>query len=90
MKKAKLSELDVEELACFVCGLDYDEIDADTEVIEDKLIDEFGCDLSQFTELMRILLPMVDVAKSQLSEKLYHGFADQSKSMWLLKTEVSS
>lgn len=38
MKKAKLSELDVEELACFVCGLDYDEIDADTEVIEDKLI----------------------------------------------------
>jgi hypothetical protein len=89
MKKAKLDELDVEELACFVCGLDYDEIDADTDVIEDNLIVEFGCDLTQFTELMRILLPMVDVQKSQISERIYRGFADESKCMWLLKSDVS-
>ena len=45
MKLAKVDTLDVEELACHITGLDYDEIDADTTTIEEKLYEEFGCDV---------------------------------------------
>jgi len=38
MKRAKLHIFEVEELACAITGLDYDEIDADTRLIEDALI----------------------------------------------------
>lgn len=64
MKKAKISFIDVEELACKVTGLDYDEIDADTEIIEDELLEVYGIDLSGFTDLISILLPMIDYEKA--------------------------
>ena len=37
MKLAKISTLETEELACYITGLDYDEIDADEEIIAEKL-----------------------------------------------------
>lgn len=79
---------EVEELACKVTGLDYDEIDADTQTIEDKLMDELGVDLQQFQEIVERLLPLVMVAHSGMTEKSYKGFADIKNSMWYVKTEI--
>jgi len=90
MKLAKVSSLDVEELACHITGLDYDEIDADTSTIEEKLYEEFGCDLEQFTHIIQRLLPMVDVGSSPLTNKRYKGFSDTEKGMWFVKCEVGS
>lgn len=90
MKLAKVDTLDVEELACHITGLDYDEIDADTTTIEEKLYDEFGCDLEQFTHIIQRLLPMIDVGASPLTKKRYKGFSDTEKGMWFVKMEVGS
>jgi hypothetical protein len=90
MKVAKVEALDVEELACHITGLDYDEIDADTTTIEEKLYEEFGCDLEQFTHIIQRLLPMIDVGASLLTKKRYKGFFDTEKVMWLVKMEVGS
>jgi hypothetical protein len=89
MKLANISTLETEELACYIVGLDYDEIDADEQIIDEKLQEEFGCDLKQFTQIIRILLPLIDVGTSPLTEKRYKGFADNKLKMWFVKTEVA-
>ena len=90
MKEANVDTLDVEELACHITGLDYDAIDADTSIIENKLYEEFGCDLDQFTTIVRRLLPMIDVGKSPITKARYKGFSDTEKGMWFVKMEISS
>lgn len=79
---------EVEELACKITGLDYDEIDADTQIIEGKLMDELGVDLQQFQEIVERLLPLIMVNNSPLTKTIYKGFTDIEKSTWLVKTEV--
>ena len=81
------NEFDTEELACKIVGLDYDEIDADTEIIEEKLYDEFGIDLEIFTRLINKLTPLIDVGKSPLTNELFKGFSNQN-GLWLLKMRV--
>ncbi|MDT9499157.1 hypothetical protein [Capnocytophaga canimorsus] len=88
IKKAKVSIWDIEQLACKITGLDYDEIDADTSVIEDKLYEEFEIDLDNFAEIIARLLPLIDVGESPLTKKVYKGFADNENRCWLVKTEV--
>ncbi|MFK8302665.1 hypothetical protein ACI75Y_07110 [Capnocytophaga stomatis] len=88
IKKAKVSIWDIEQLACKITGLDYDEIDADTSVIEDKLYEEFEIDLDNFAKIISRLLPLIDVGKSPLTKKVYKGFADNENNCWLVKTEV--
>lgn len=86
--KTKLTSLEVEELACKITGLDYDEIDADAGIINEKLHEEFNLDLEDFTEIISRLLPLIDVGSNPLTQKLYKGFSDVEKQMWLVKTEV--
>lgn len=86
--RSKVHPFDIEELVCKITGLDYDEIDADTSIMEEKLIDEFGCDLGQFQDIIERLLPLVSQGQSPLTEKYYKGFADEEKGMWLTKMEV--
>ena len=81
---------DVEELAAFICGLDYDEIDADTGKIEDAMIEKFNCNLEDFANIITKLMPMVEIAESSLSKKWYAGFANKAKQMWLLKEEITA
>ena len=88
MKLAKISTLETEELACHITGLDYDDIDADEKIIAEKLQEEFGCDLQQFTYIIQRLLPMIDVGSSPLTQKRYKGFSDIEKGMWFIKIEV--
>jgi len=90
MKIAKVSTLEVEELACHITGLDYDEIDADEEIIDEKLQEEFGCDLQQFTHIIQRLLPIIDIGASPLTQKRYKGFSDIEKGVWFVKMEITN
>lgn len=90
MKKANIHFFDVEELACAITGLDYDAIDADTEIIEDKLIEEFDLSLDNFHEIIARLMPLIDVAKSPISGKTYQGFAQKENHSWIAKMEVNA
>lgn len=88
IKKAKVEMFDIEELACKITGLDYEEIDADTSVIQEKLYEEFEIDLDNFAKIIARLLPLIDVGESPLTEKMYKGFADNEKQCWLVKMEI--
>jgi hypothetical protein len=89
IKKANVRPFDVEELACKILGLDYDEIDADTQVIEEKLEEEFSIDLSVFGDIISRLLPLVDVGKSPLTGVIHRGFADVENKCWLVKEDIN-
>lgn len=88
MKKANIHPFEIEEFACKLVGLDYDEIDADTQIIEEHLYEKFGMNLEQFYELISILLPMIDVGESPLTGKIFKGFADFENECWLIKIQV--
>lgn len=88
VKKAKVMMFDIEELACKITGLDYEEINADTSVIENKLYEEFEIDLDNFSRIISRLLPLIDIGESPLTNKVYKGFADNENNCWLVKTEV--
>ncbi len=83
-----INSLDIEELACHIVNLDYDEIDADTEIIEEQLIEIYGCDLEQFAALITELLPLIDVGQSGLTETRYKGFANVENNIWFVKTKI--
>lgn len=88
MKKANVHLFEIEEFACKLVGLGYDEIDADTEIIEEHLYEKFGIELGNFGELISILLPMINVGESPLTGKIFKGFADFENECWLIKTEA--
>ena len=90
MKLVKVNSFDIEELACYITGLNYDEIDADTDIIDEKIIEEFGCDLQQFTCIIQRLLPMIDVGSSPLTNKRYKGFSNTEKGVWFVKMDIGS
>ncbi len=88
MERVRVDMFDVEELACKIIGIDYDEIDADTQIIEEKLYEEFEIDLENFANIISRLLPLIDVGESPLTQKVYKGFSDVKNKCWLVKTEV--
>lgn len=85
IKTVNVSSLDVDELACKILGLDYDEIDADPFIIEKELYEQLNIDLEIFTKLLQRLVPLVEKAKSELSGEIFKGFADIENRFWLLK-----
>lgn len=87
--KAKTHHFDIEKLACKILGLDYEEIDANTQVIEDKMSEEFYIDLDIFQEIVSRLLPLIYVGTSELTETEFKGFVDLKNKMWLVKMEVN-
>lgn len=70
--------IDIEEVACAVLGLeyeDYEEADDCTEQIENILIEEMNIDLDTLEQIISKLLPTIDVGKSPLTGNLYKGFS---------------
>ncbi len=86
VNKATVHIFDMEELACKILGIDYDEIDADTEVIEEELYNMFEIDLENFSEIINRLLPLIDVGESPLTKQKFKGFS--AGSSWLAKIPV--
>jgi hypothetical protein len=88
IKEESVHPFSVEELACAITGLDYDEIDADTATIEAKLMEEFNTDLAQFSTIIGRLMPLIMVAESPITKTLFKGFANIEESIWFIKSEV--
>lgn len=80
---------DIQELACAVCGLDYEDVVNNNreDEIYDALEDKLGVDFDGFTSVVFALLPMVTVATSGLSGSSYRGFGKDG--VWLVKEEIS-
>jgi len=88
IQKAKTHYLDVEELLCKILGLDYEAIDADFQVIEEKLYEDLEMSTDSFHEIVNRLLPLIDVANSPMTDKQYKGFSDAKKNAWFVKMET--
>jgi hypothetical protein len=86
VQKANVHEFEIEELACKILGIDYDEIDADTEIIEEELYNQLEIDLSNFGEIVNRLLPLIDIGESGLTKKTYKGFSNGQT--WFVKVPV--
>lgn len=74
----KEMRIDIEEVACAVLGLeyeDYEEADDCTEQIENILIDEMNIDLDTLERIVRKLLPLIEIGKSPLTGIAYKGFS---------------
>lgn len=74
----KEMRIDIEEVACTVLDLDYEdyeEADNCTEQIENILIDEMNIDLDTLEQIVSKLLPTIDVGKSPLTGNMYKGFS---------------
>lgn len=84
----KVEPYEIEELACKILGLDYDEIDGDTYTIEEEFSSQLGINLESFSKVVSLLLPMIDYGKSPLTGKEYKGFADTETNQWLVKIEI--
>ncbi len=79
---------EVEELACHLLGLNYD--DVDNSDISDALFEKYEISFDQFHNLITALLPLIDVGTSPLSNTRYKGFSkvEGGVGMWLVRTEV--
>lgn len=86
VKKANVHQFEIEELACKILGIDYDEIDSDTEIINEELHNQFETDLDIFRDIVNRLLPLIDVGESPITKKKYKGFS--SGNSWLTKVPV--
>lgn len=67
-----------EELACLICGLDYDKVCEDSdewEIITNALEDKFGVDFDTFEEIAKALIDYTPVVNTALSDTPVHGFA---------------
>lgn len=87
-KRAKLTYFNVEELAAHILGVteQYEESDEPSYLIEDVLYEELGINFDTFHEIVSLLVPLITVAESPLTKKLYKGFG--ADGVWLVKEEV--
>lgn len=86
-EKARTYTIDVEELACKILGINYDDVDSSD--IEQSLYEEFEIDFEAFQNIVSRLLPLIDVGESPLTKKRYKGFSNQMGS-WYTKIEIKS
>lgn len=62
--KERVDAYEVEELACKILGLDYDEVDGDEGIINEKLNEEFYIDLGIFQGIIERLMPLIEKGES--------------------------
>lgn len=87
VQKAKVDIHDLEELACMILGIDYDEIDGDYSTIESELYHQLNIEFDDFSEIVNRLMPLIDMGRSPLTEKHYKGFSDVKNQRWIAKIE---
>lgn len=90
MKKADISTCDLEELACYITDLDYNQVDEDDSynIIELRLHEKFSIDMETFREILSRLLPLANSGTSPITGQRFKGFTDQAESYWIMKMEV--
>ena len=95
MRKIKRTELDNYEV--YILGLTIlgENTEDEKEIDEDYFYDAFvnagiEIDFGSFKEIVCRLFPLIDVAKSPLTKKIYKGFSKDKEGVkeWLIKEEV--
>ena len=89
-KTTRLDYYEVEELAAYICGIDYDE-ENDTNKIDEELITKFKIDIVELQTLLEHLVPMIEIGKSPATEVLYKGFSKKDKfniDKWIIKQQI--
>ena len=61
--------------------------DFDEYELENWLFNEYEIDFESFEKLINVLVPLIEVGKSPLTEKIYQGFAVDGH--WLIKKEYN-
>ena len=75
-----ISEFDVEELVRGIGGLD------DEEDVYDYVFETFDIEWDNFVRMIDILMPLIVVGQSPLTQKVYRGFGKDN--MFFIKQEV--
>lgn len=75
-----ISEFDIEELVRGIGSLN-DEADLD-----DYLYDKFSIDFEIFAQIIAVLMPLIVVGQSPLTEKTYSGFGKDG--IFFIKQEI--
>lgn len=90
--KFKADDLQIEELAAHLLEVSLEELSGEDGEYESRLWNlfyhQFGIEVSDFAKLVNALVPLIEVGKSPLTEKIYKGFANTEKRFWLVKMEV--
>lgn len=95
MRKIKRTELDSYEV--YILGLTIlgknteDEEKIDEDYFYDAFVSaDIEIDFGSFKEIVCRLFPLIDVAKSPLTKKIYKGFSNDKEGFkeWLIKEEM--
>jgi hypothetical protein len=77
---------DYEELACHLCGLDYDKVCEDGDewsIITDALEAKYGVDFDTFEEIADALIDYTPVVHTSLTDTPVHGYVvKEGKDLW--------
>ncbi len=89
IKKSNIPFEDVESLACVILGIPHLSEETDTQSVNDWLEDELNIDLETLHKVVNRLIPLCDVAKSDLTGIQYRGFAvsDGDSGLWVCKED---
>jgi len=91
----RVNWMDVEELAAQILNLDYNSEEVDHDVIELAMAEKFNIDLDIFQNIVELLLPLVDVGKSPITNEVFKGFSvleDEESGLrrWIIKHNPNS
>ena len=85
-----MSYYEIQELACAVCGLDYDTLvdEGREDEIENTLYEKLNVDIEQFGDVVKALLPFTPCVKAGLSGTIYHAFVNEKEGIMIIKQEA--
>jgi len=75
-----------EELAAKLLGIEFDK---NWDQIDSMLLEQYGINLDNFENLVELLLPMIEIASSPLTQTTYKGFLDTDTMTWLMKVRAN-
>lgn len=87
-------DYDYEELACVLCGLNYDEVcdrGNEWDEIDNALYEKFGIDFETFENIADSLIEYTPVVLTEITKTPVHGFAvkeGESLYRFVVKKEV--
>jgi len=73
-----ITQYDIEELACHMLGVDYDDMvnNYEENVIDDMFHDKYQTSLENFYYIIEDLIRFTPTWESPINSTVYHGFID--------------
>lgn len=81
---------EVQELACAILGLNYDDLvdEGRESEIEEKLYEKFEISMEQFFNIVEALLPYTPIVQAGISGNKYHAFVNEKECLMIVKQQV--